>query len=43
VIRVIEYKGVMIQEWFGKFSYRDNTGQWYEFNSLGTAQKGIDA
>ncbi len=43
MIRVIQYKKVMIQQWHDKFSYRDDTGQWFVFKSLAETQRNIDA
>jgi hypothetical protein len=42
MIRVHLYQSTYIQQWNDKFSYRDHTGQWYEFDSLAKAQEAID-
>jgi hypothetical protein len=42
MIRLHEYRGVSIQQWYEKYSYRDATGQWHEFSSLKAAHRSLD-
>ena len=39
--RVHVYRSTYIQQWDDKFSYRDRTGQWHEFDSLKKAHEAI--
>jgi len=49
MIRVYTHKGIEIQQWFNKYSFRvdrsDGTGvssaQWYEYTTLADAKKAI--
>ena len=43
MIRLYTHKGVQIQQWFDKYSFRLDNGQWYEYPTLEQAQKAIGA
>ena len=42
MIRLYTHKEVQIQQWFDKYSFRLDNGQWYEYPSLEQAQKFIE-
>ena len=50
MIRLYTHKGIQIQQWFNKYSFRvdsnNSTGissaQWYEYPTLSQAQKSIE-
>ena len=41
MIRLYKHKGVYIQQWFNKYSFRVYSGQWYEYPTLTQAKKAI--
>ena len=42
MIRLYTHKGVQIQQWFDKYSFRLDNGQWYEYPTLEQAKKSIE-
>ena len=42
MIRLYTYKGIQIQQWFTKYSFRLDSGQWYEYPSLEQAREAIE-
>ena len=42
MIRMYTHKGIQIQQWFNKYSFRVDNGQWYEYPSLEQAQTCIE-
>lgn len=43
MIRLYTHKGVQIQQWFNKYSFRVDNGQWFEYPSLKKAKQAIGA
>jgi hypothetical protein len=41
VIRLFTHKGIQIQQWFNKYSFRVDNGQWFEYSTLAQAKKAI--
>ena len=41
MIRVYTHKGIQIQQWFNKYSFRVDSGQWFEYTTLADAKKAI--
>lgn len=41
MIRVYTHEGIQIQQWFNKYSFRVDSGQWFEYTTLADAKKAI--
>lgn len=41
MIRLFTHKGIQIQQWFNKYSFRVDNGQWFEYSTLAQAKKAI--
>lgn len=42
MIRLYKHKGVYIQQWFNKYSFRVDNGQWYEYPTLSQAKQAVE-
>lgn len=43
MIKLYKHKNIYIQQWFNKYSFRVDNGQWFEYPTLSQAKQAIGA